>query len=197
MLRFIFLASVALNATIALPNLSYAENNNIAVVHSYHENFHWVKNVNRGINDYIEGKNAFGIKANQNIRNLSLKHFYMNAKEHPNDEKYLSITGKNIIKKLEQIKPAVTIICDDEALKYVAKPLLNHPGHQFVFLGVNNDPREYGVVWNYESPEYNVTGLISEHPFLYSIKMITEIFPRVQRGSAPPGVIEGGHGKEI
>jgi ABC-type uncharacterized transport system substrate-binding protein len=164
-------------AFLCIHGQGHAGSRPIAIVHSYHEEFKWVKEVNKGILDYIEGKELFGIEPDREFGKREFKYYYMNAKEHQNDEKYLVNKGQEIIKELNSINPIVTIISDDEALKYVAAPLRGHSLHRFVFLGVNNDPRDYGVVSNYASPEYNITGLISEHPFLYSIRLIKEIFP--------------------
>lgn len=157
-----------------------ADSRPIVVVHSYHKDFKWVGEVNKGISDYLAGKNLFGVKTNSTFGEHDIKYFYMNAKQHQNDEKYLTNKGQEIISELRLIRPVVTIISDDEALKYVAAPLKNDQSQKFVFLGVNNDPKEYGVVTNMLSPEYNITGLISEHPFVYSIRLVTEIFPKTK-----------------
>jgi ABC-type uncharacterized transport system substrate-binding protein len=149
----------------------------IAVVHSYHKEFGWVEEVNKGISDYRKGAKYFDITPSENIKKDKIVTFYMNAKHHQGDEKYLTETGARIIRKINKIRPAITIICDDEALKYVTKPLLDDDRHRFVFLGVNDDPRRYGVVSNLERPEHNVTGLISEHPFYYTVKLCTKIIP--------------------
>lgn len=168
---------VALTACL-LPHTVFASSKVIAVVHSYHKDFRWVNEVNRGISDYYEGKKLFEIRPDPIFKEFKIVYFYMEAKDHPNDEKYLTNKGKEIISELEKLQPVVTIISDDEALKYVAAPLKQDPNYKFIFLGVNNDPRDYGVVSNYAVPEYNITGLISEHPFVYSLKLIMEIFPK-------------------
>lgn len=167
---------MALFFLFCVPPSGRADSKPIVVVHSYHKEFKWVKEVNKGIADYLEGRNLFGIKTDPNFSGRQVRYFYMNAKEHAKDEKYLAMKGAEIISELNSIKPVVTIVSDDEALKYVAVPLRDDPSQKFVFLGVNNDPREYGAVSNHASPEYNITGLISEHPFVYSVRLVTEIF---------------------
>lgn len=158
------------------PDLVFASDT-VAVVHSYHREFRWVQEVNNGIADYWQGKKLSKTQPNVIVKKYGLKHFYMDAKSHQDNLAYLERVGKKIISDLNKIKPAVTIIADDEALKYVAVPLKNSPLHKFVFLGVNNDPRNYGAAKDYSAPEYNITGLISEHPFVNSLRLIEELFP--------------------
>lgn len=149
----------------------------IAVVHSYHADFGWVKEVDKGIDYYQRNLKIFGNTPKPIFKEYKLIKFHMNAKHHLGDTSYLKNKGLQIIEELNKIRPGVTIICDDEALEYVTKPLLNDSRHRFVFLGINNDPREYGVVNKYSCPEYNVTGLVSEHPFYYTIKLAIKIIP--------------------
>jgi putative ABC transport system substrate-binding protein len=158
----------------------HANENGIAIVHSYHKDFKWVQEVNKGIQDYLNYKKIFNITPKHHIDRNNISYFYLDAKNHQNDKRYLKKKGRSIISELETLKPKVVVISDDEALLYVARPLLNRADFKFVFLGVNNDPREYDVVSNLHSPEYNITGLVSEHPFLYSIKLITQTFPNYE-----------------
>ncbi len=158
-------------------NDGWAAGGEIAVVHSYHETFVWVREVNKGIDNYIQGKRMFGIEPISSVKDYRIQYYYMNAKQHVQDETYLRSVAGRIAESLIKQRPEVVIVCDEEALKYVAAPLKEDVRLKFVFLGVMNDPRKFGVVDNYERPEYNITGLISEHPFEYSIKMVTKIFP--------------------
>lgn len=153
----------------------------IAVVHSYHASFGWVQEVNRGITSYLDGRELFRRKPKGLMRSYIFDYFYMDGKNHQKDRAFLQKQGQEIITKLNQIVPTLTIICDDEALEFVAKPLVNDPRHRFIFLGINNDPRSYGVVKNLKSPEKNITGLISEHPFYYSVKLMQQIAPQFKK----------------
>jgi ABC-type uncharacterized transport system substrate-binding protein len=155
----------------------FANQKVVAVVHSYDPDFGWVKEVEKGIFHYKVGHEFFGIQPNEIFKDCRIVKFYMNAKQHQGDIPYLKNIGYQIIKKLNKIRPDAIIVCDDEALTYVTLPLLNDNRHCFVFLGVNNDPKDYGIVKNYTSPEKNVTGLISEHPFFYSVKLAIKIVP--------------------
>ena len=154
-----------------------AEPGYIAVVHSYHKDFGWDQEVDKGINYYKAKRKLFGILPKDFFNQYKIVPFYMNAKHHQGDNQNLRNKGQEIIAKLKENNPVVTIICDDEALEFVAKPLFDNNKYKFVFWGVNNDPRSYGVVNNYNAPEHNVTGVISEHPFYYTLRLATQIIP--------------------
>ncbi|MBC87457.1 MAG: hypothetical protein CL677_09810 [Bdellovibrionaceae bacterium] len=148
----------------------------IAVVHSYHEDLGWVKEVNNGISTYLRKRSLFQIKPYADAPN-PFKYFYMDAKRHQSDVAYLKQRGQEIIEELKKHKIKYVLVSDDEALKYVAAPLKNDPHFKFIFVGVNNDPKDYGVVTNFKSPEFNISGIVSEHPFDYSLKLLKDIFP--------------------
>jgi len=175
-LRKILMIYIIVNIVCLYSVVGYANKTKIAVVNSYHEEYKWVQEVNKGINDYRSGKAMLGLKPISKFGSSEIKYFYMDAKRHPGDKAYLSNKGREIINHLILEKPSIVIICDDEALEYVAAPLKNNKEFKFVFLGINNDPRKYGVVKDYNKPEFNITGLLSEHPFLNSMRLMLKLF---------------------
>jgi len=158
-----------------------AAQSRIAVVHSYHASFGWVQEVNRGITAFLDGKELFNRKPKGLMQRSVFDYYYMDGKNHQTDRAFLAEEGRGIIVKLKSNQPDLVIICDDEALEFVAKPLMNDNRFKFVFLGVNNDPRSYGITKTLEHPDKNMTGLISEHPFYYSIKLLQQIVGKFDR----------------
>lgn len=139
----------------------------ILVLHSYDEDYSWVRDVNFGIQRVLGDK-----------KNIRIFHHYMDTKTHP-ETAYKIKAGTIARRVVDYIKPDIVLASDDDAQEYVMTHYKNHEKMQIVFLSVNAKPELYG----YDKAS-NVTGVLERIPY-EAVKSIVESIA-VQRGIKPP-----------
>ncbi len=145
----------------------------VLLLHSYHEEYAWLQNVNRGIlqalneERYLPGKN------------INVEAFYMDTKRRTTADWKASIAAQ-AIDRIAAWKPHVVIASDDNAQAHVVRKLAGS-STPFVFLGVNADPNKYGYIQSLKSPGGNVTGCIERERFKMSLKLLKQLVPGIKR----------------
>ncbi len=104
----------------------------ILILHSYALDYEWVRSVNDGLMRVLKDR-----------RDFSLYWQYMNTKNHP-EESYKEKAGIMARDMIEQIKPRIVIIVDDDAQRYVGQYYNDREEMDIVFCGVNGHMRDYG-----------------------------------------------------
>jgi len=129
----------------------------ILVVHSYHPGYRWVASITEGIRAAVKGTGA------------QVEVFYMDTKRNTS-EQWMIKSGQLAVRKMEEYKPDVVIVSDDNAQQYFAR---NYVGGKvpFVFTGVDADPSKYGY------PAPNVTGIIERPQLAASLKLAGRFHP--------------------
>ncbi|MBF0122529.1 MAG: hypothetical protein HQL21_03835 [Candidatus Omnitrophica bacterium] len=141
-------------------DLPIQSSHKILLIHSYHSEYSWVKDITRGV------------QAALNEQEVSLDIFYMDTKRYTSQE-WMVEMGKKAREKISEVKPDVVIVSDDNAQAFVTRHYLNKRPF-FVFCGVNGDPEDYGF------PADNVSGVL-ERPFInQSLALLREIVPSVK-----------------
>ncbi len=132
----------------------------VLVVHSYHEEYDWVQ----GINWALESSFKSGVE---------YRIFYMDTKRRTDEawKKRAAADAKNVI---AEYAPQVVIAVDDNAQKYVAKEYVGRSRIQFVFCGVNANPKVYGY------PSRNVTGILERAYPKQVLEMLKRINPNIK-----------------
>lgn len=120
----------------------------ILVIHSYGDDYAWVRDVNIGINRSLGNQTA-----------VSVRWHYMNTKNHP-DKAYKIKAGTIARKVIEFVKPDVLLAIDDDAQEYVAQHYKNTPNMYVVHAGINALPSRYG----YDNTAKNVVGILERLP---------------------------------
>jgi ABC-type uncharacterized transport system substrate-binding protein len=141
----------------------------VLVLHSYHPEFVWVQDVNKGI---VRGLEEERFEADKNIQ---LEYFYMDTKRKTDEKWKLEVAGKAKA-RIAAFKPDVVIAVDDNAQKYVVKDMANGDV-PFVFLGVNANPMDYGYLRSMEAPGGQVTGSIERERFEQSLALLRQLVP--------------------
>jgi ABC-type uncharacterized transport system substrate-binding protein len=141
------------------------------VLHSYHPEFIWVQDVNRGI---LQGLREERFEAE---RNLTLEYFYMDTKRKTDEQWKLEVAAKAKT-RIATFKPDVVIAVDDNAQKYVVQDMASGDT-PFVFLGVNADPMTYGYLRSLKAPGGQVTGSIERERFSQSFALLDQLVPGV------------------
>lgn len=139
----------------------FAEGKKILVIESYHEGFKWDA-------DYRAGLEAVIPKGN------TIVYFEMDTKRVPVEE-HQKMADKAYQKYLE-IKPDVVVVGDDAALK-MAGPKLAATKTPIVYLGINNNPRNYFT----ELP-LNMTGVLERPILKRGVTYVRDIIPGVKKG---------------
>lgn len=145
----------------------------VLVLHSYHPEYVWLKEVNKGI---LSGLKEERFSPDKNI---IIEYFHMDTKRQTSEEWKLEIAEK-AMGKIREWAPDVVIATDDNAQKYVVAKMKDE-GVNFVFLGVNADPMRYGFIDSHENPGGNITGSIERARFGQSVKLLQRMRPDVNR----------------
>jgi ABC-type uncharacterized transport system substrate-binding protein len=145
----------------------------VMVLHSYHPEYVWVQNINRGIDRGLEEERFVDGK------NISVEYFYMDTKRKTSEE-WKQKKAAEAIAHISQWKPHVVIATDDNAQKYVVSKMKDTQTN-FVFLGVNADPRSYGYIESLENPGGNITGSIERERFGQSVDLLRRLVPGIRK----------------
>lgn len=116
----------------------------ISIVHSYHKEYAWEQSLTSGLLDTLP-------------RNATLDHFYMDTKRLPKAQH--AQQAEKALLQLEAKRPDLIILCDDNAARYLGPKLKNRPT-PVVYVGLNRNPRDYGLF-----PADNMTGVL-ERPLI-------------------------------
>ncbi|MBD3371147.1 MAG: hypothetical protein GF403_00335 [Candidatus Coatesbacteria bacterium] len=162
----------------------------ILIVHSYHEGYAWVDDINDGFAARLdELKLVEG-------EDYTLEHFYMDTKRIAAEE--YAAAGKSALEKVDELGADIVVAVDDNAQEYMVKELHGRDDVDVVFCGVNNDPVEkYGIVDTYEKPGGNVTGCLERERFVGTVALLREMVSGVASvafvyddGTTAPPVVE-------
>lgn len=133
---------------------------NILIIESYHAEFQWDTEYKKGIVDNVLGKHDFSY--------FQLDTKRLPEKEHANRvelawQKYLAES------------PNIVVLGDDNALKYLG-PRLKNTATPVVYLGINNNPRNYKLY-----QEKNITGVLERPLLKRSILYLNKLFDEVNK----------------
>ena len=134
----------------------------------------WDKNINKGIFDTMDAALQYELK--DKVTKIDYLEIYMNTKYRDRSNEISDATDK-ALERIKEYNPYLIITSDDDALKFVAKRLLNTK-YKIAFCGVNGDPVEIGIARTMEKPGYNVTGVIERQPVLQNLKLIRDVLGR-------------------
>ncbi|WP_415904283.1 ABC transporter substrate-binding protein [Neptuniibacter sp. QD48_55] len=127
-------------------------------VHSYHHAYPWVDEYYDTFKDKLETD--------------SLEEYQMDTKRIPQDE--FQARADEAINLILQKKPHVVVVADDNALRLVGKPALDH-GFQVVFLGINGNPRLVIPITS------NLAGVLERPLLKRSVVELARVVPRLKK----------------
>jgi len=134
----ISLIAILFHASAAISNTT------ISIIHSYHKEYAWEQSLTEGLLQSLP-------------RDASVRHFYLDTKRTPKEEH--PVRADNVWEEVRGTAWSLVILCDDNAAKYLGPRLKNGPT-PVVYLGINRNPRDYGLF-----PAPNMTGVL-ERPLL-------------------------------
>ncbi|MCK4256966.1 hypothetical protein KAX35_08760, partial [candidate division WOR-3 bacterium] len=132
----------------------------VLLIFSYHPEFPWVAEETRGVEDVFKDKG------------FVLEKFYMDTKRRTSTE-WKKKVAEDAVKNIEEFKPDIVIIFDDNACELVAKKYIGNI-LPFVFCGMNGNPEDYGF------PSENITGVVERGHIKESIELLKRLVPDVK-----------------
>jgi ABC-type uncharacterized transport system substrate-binding protein len=180
---------IALAATLNLvagscPAGAVPEKARIFVVSSYHREYLWSQDTNRGLcaallelgyldnegqvqqytrDDRIESSRAIIRKA------------WMDTKHHPGRDDIARATTE-VMHAIEEFRPTVVLLGDDNAANYVGSNLID-TDTPVVFWGINGLPLKYGLLDSMDRPGHNVTGIYQKGYLAECVHYLQRLVP--------------------
>ncbi len=135
----------------------------VLLVFSYHPEYSWVIEETRGVEDVLEGKG------------ITIEKFYLDTKRRTSAE-WKKQVAENAMKKIEEFKPDLVMVFDDNACELVAKKYIGKT-IPFVFGGMNGEPGDYGF------PAENITGVLERGHVNESIELLKQLVPGLTKAA--------------
>ncbi|MDE1465670.1 ABC transporter substrate-binding protein [Spartinivicinus poritis] len=138
----------------------------LLVISSYHREYLWSQDTHRGLVDalikfnYLDSKQQAETFTNTDrvtSTRAVIHKLWMDTKR-KNTIKEIHQTVNRIMSFIEQFKPSLVLLGDDNATNYIGNQLLDTET-PVVFWGVNGYPVKYGLLDSIERPGHNVTGI--------------------------------------
>ncbi len=130
----------------------------VLIIHSYHAEFAWVQNINQAL------------EAQLRSAEIPYQIFYMDTKRRSGSA-WKKKAAQQASRLITEYKPRVVIAIDDNAQAFVVQRYVNASPIQFIFAGVNAEPKKYGY------PAKNVTGILERTYPSQVLKLLERIMP--------------------
>lgn len=144
-----------------LPLACRAGQDTILVVESYNVEMAWDVAYKKALEDSLG-------------EHYKLEYFQMDTKRLPKSQH--AAMADQAWARYEQLKPAMVILGDDAALKYLCDRL-GATSTPVVYLGINNNPREYFDTQRYR----NITGVLERPNMKRNIALVRRLLPAARR----------------
>ena len=131
----------------------------VLIIFSYHPEYAWQAEETKGLEEVL---------ANKRVR---IEQLYLDTKRNTSTE-WKNKVAEQAAQKIDEYKPDVVIVFDDNACELVAKRYVGE-SIPFVFAGMNAEPEDYGF------PANNITGVIERHHIAATIELLRRLEPDV------------------
>jgi ABC-type uncharacterized transport system substrate-binding protein len=161
-----------------------AEKKRILVVSSYHREYLWSQSTQQGLVasllkyrylDTAQQGETFTRTDNVESSKAILKKEWMDTKR-ANSQVAISAATRRIMKVVQEFRPHLVMLGDDNAAHYIGNQLLDTET-PVVFWGVNGLPLKYGLVDSMDQPGHNVTGVWQQGYFKESFELLHQLVP--------------------
>ena len=159
----------------------------IMVVSSYHPEYGWSQDTNRGFSKamlelgYFENQNQadiFTAEDQVETKKIMLKKYWLHSKLSKSDSVREAL-GTKVYKLIKEFGPDLILLGDDNAARIIGGDFLDTE-IPVVFWGVNSTPVKYGLVDSKESPGHNVTGVYQVGYYRQSMEFLLKIVPGIK-----------------
>jgi ABC-type uncharacterized transport system substrate-binding protein len=159
----------------------------IAVISSYHREYLWSQDTNSGVVaaflefKYLDSQkeaDAYTKKDFIESRRAVIKKFWMDTKR-KSSSKDIALSLQRIISEINQFKPDIILLGDDNAANYIGNQYLDTET-PIVFWGINGLPLKYGLLDSLENPGHNVTGIYQAGYLLECVDYLKKLLPEIK-----------------
>lgn len=156
----------------------------IFVVSSYHKGYLWSQLTQKGLTEamlnygYLDNpQQATTFTQNDSIESSKalIKKAWMDTKRQ-NSFHEIAKTTVHILRKINEFKPDLVLLGDDNAANYIGNQLIDTET-PVVFWGINGLPLKYGLVESMDSPGHNITGVWQAGYPKESLKLLKRLIP--------------------
>ena len=152
-------AGIALIASILMAGSASASGKRVLHIDSYHKGNEWNDRIAAALTEVLQA------------RGHEVQVLYLDAKRRSGEDQKQA-AALAIKRAIEETKPDVVTLSDDDAAKYLLMPYFRDSPIPFVFCGLNWDASTYGL------PYANTTGMVEVSP----IPQIISLLRRHARG---------------
>ena len=161
-----------------------SEKKRIFVVSSYHREYLWSQDTNRGLTDAMLKYGYLDTTAQ--VAELSetdhvesskavVRKVWMDTKRR-NSLGAIASSTHRIMGELDAFRPNLVLLGDDNAANYIGNQLLD-TDIPAVFWGINGLPLKYGLVDNMDAPGHNITGVWQTGYLKESMELLHALVP--------------------
>jgi len=147
--------SLGLIIVLFLPKFALGNKPDVLVIESYHGGYAWDASYIQGLQEVLADK-------------YNLIFFEMNTKRLREDQ--FTERASLAWQKYKEVEPELVILGDDNALKYLGPKFLGTTT-PVVYLGINNNPRAYGMIGH-----NNITGVLERPLLKRSILLLNKFY---------------------
>ena len=158
----------------------------ILLISSYHREYLWSQDTNSGVVDallkykYLDSEKQAEEYTNTDYVNSStaiIMKLWMDTKR-KSTKSEIQKTVSLVIKKIEEFKPDIILLGDDNATNYIGKQYIDTE-IPMVFWGVNGLPLKYGLLDSIEKPGHNVTGVYQAGYLKETVMHLKKLVPDI------------------
>ena len=151
----------------------------IFLLHSYEQDHICGQPQHEGV---LAALQQAGYRPDENIR---LQTYYMDTKRRNNTPALIEEQARLALARIRDFQPHILVTFDDNAFRTVALQLVDVPGLQIVFSGMNRQPEDYSqqkpFLHSRKHPGHNITGVYEKLHIVDAIKIQKRIFPGLQK----------------
>lgn len=187
-LKYLYVWGFILTAFVCSTRATSLSKNRICIVSSYHREYLWSQETNRGVCSALRKAGYFDndeqirlFTQNDSVETSKaiIKKLWMNTKI-KNSKSDITQSTITITKIIQSFKPQVLLLGDDNAANYIGNQFLDTE-IPIVFWGVNGLPLKYGLLNSLEKPGHNVTGVYQAGYVKESIEFLQTMYPNVKK----------------
>lgn len=157
-----------LAVALLLPNVAEASDNNIFILHSYHQEYPWTKRQHSGIVETLRNRNRDS--------DFSISTEYLDTKRVSFSNSYQDFFLSYLQEKYTDYTPDVIFVTDDNALKFIThKRDKLFPSIPVIFCGINDIP------FITEFPTADTFGVYEVKDIATNLHLIKTLFPDVEK----------------
>lgn len=158
----------------------------ILVVSSYHREYLWSQDTNRGFCAAMTELGYFDSQANATeltekdqveTSRAIVRKVWMDTKRHPDTESIAAAVTR-VRGIVDELEPSIIFLGDDNAANYIGNQYLD-TDIPIVFWGINGLPVKYGLLDSLERPGHNVTGVYQAGYLAECLTFLEKITPDI------------------